>query len=335
MAIRKPIPKTQKELSIDQQTPTSARYGNPNIPVPSNENPTGITFNRSEKMSWTGDTTKPFTIGLKDLDEAVFYYFKNVIKPFVYQNGERREVPVIYGSPERWKSFQKDNYYRDKEGAIMLPIIVLKRNSITKDRTVYNKLDANSPNLYGTFQRAYNPKNFYSNFAAINNAVPAKQFYAVAVPDFVNLEYSVVVQTYYMEQLNKIIESCEYASDAYWGNPERFKFRAFIDSFSTETSLTDGKDRLVKGTFNIRLRGYIIPDTIQKEMNSISKYNTKSKFIISMETTSNSEIFQEGVTKTKDGRTRRQREDQGDLSNISDISSGTEMKNEPGTGLKG
>ena len=327
MAIRKPIPKTQKELANDQIRPTSARYGNPNIPLPSNENTTGIVFNRSEKLSWTDDTTKPFSIGIKDLDEAVFYYFQNVIKPFVYQNGERREVPVIYGSPERWKSFQKDNYYRDKKGAIMLPIIVLKRNTITKDRTVYNKLDANDPNLYGTFQRAYNPKNFYSNFAAINNAIPAKQFYAVAVPDFVNIEYSCLIQTYYMEQLNKIIESCEYASDAYWGNPERFKFRAFIDSFSTETSLTPNKDRLVKGTFNIRLRGYIIPDTIQKDMNSISKYNSKSKFIISMETTSNSEIFKEGVTKTRDGRTRRQREDQGEISNISDVTPGTKLKN--------
>lgn len=325
--IRKPIPKTQKELSNDQVNPSSARYGNPNSLLPSNENTTGIQFNRSEKLSWTDDTSKPFSIGIKDLDEAVFYYFQNVIKPFVYQNGERREVPVIYGSPERWKSFQKDNYYRDKEGAIMLPIIVLKRNTITKDRTVYNKLDANEPNLYGTFQRAYNPKNFYSNFAAINNAIPAKQFYAVAVPDFVNIEYSCLIQTYYMEQLNKIIEACEYASDAYWGNPERFKFRAFIDSFSTETSLTNGKDRLVKGTFNIRLRGYIIPDTIQKEMNSISKYNSKSKFTISMETTSNSEIFEEGVTKTKDGRTRRQRENQGNLSNTSDITPGTELKN--------
>ena len=114
----------------------------------------------------------------------------------------------------------------------MLPIIVLKRNTITKDRTVYNKLDANSPNLYGSFQRTWNPKNFYSNFAAINNKIPSKQFYAVAVPDFVNIEYSVIIQTYYMEQLNKIIEACEYASDAYWGNPERFKFRAFIDSFT-------------------------------------------------------------------------------------------------------
>lgn len=107
MAIRKPIPKTQKELSIDQQSPTDARYGNPNPTTPSNENTTGIDFNRSEKMSWEGDTTKPFSIGIKDLDEAVFFYFENVIKPFVYQNGERREVPIIYGSPERWKSFQK------------------------------------------------------------------------------------------------------------------------------------------------------------------------------------------------------------------------------------
>ena len=326
MAIRKPIPKTQKELSMDQQRPSSARYGNPNIPLNSNESETGIPFNRSEKLSWTGDTTKPFSIGIKDLDEAVFYYFENVIKPFVYQNGERREVPIIYGSPERWKSFQKDNYYRDKNGAIMLPIIVLKRNSITKDRTVYNKLDANSPNLYGSFQRAYNPKNFYSNFDAINNAIPAKQFYAVAVPDFVNIEYSCLIQTYYMEQLNKIIESCEYASDAYWGNPERFKFRAFIDSFSTETQLTSGKDRLVKGTFNIRLRGYIIPDTIQKDMNSISKYNTKSKFIISMETTSKDAIFTQGATKTKDGRTRTLDADEGGLSDIYDMKSGKKLK---------
>ena len=326
MAIRKPIPKTQKELSIDQQSPSSTRYGNPNIPIGSNESQTGIDFNRSEKLSWTGDTTKPFSIGLKDLDEAVFYYFENVIKPFVYQNGERREVPIIYGSPERWKSFQKDNYYRDKNGAIMLPIIVLNRNSISKDRTVYNKLDANSPNLYGTFQRSYNPKNFYSNFAAINNAIPAQQFYAVAVPDFVNLEYSVTVQTYYMEQLNKIIEACEYASDAYWGNPERFKFRAFIDNFTTATELTTGKDRLVKGTFNIRLRGYIIPDTVQKDMHSISKYNTKSKFIISMETTSKPEVFLPNVNITPDGRTREEISNDKEADDIYDVLDGNGLK---------
>ena len=324
---RKPIPKTQKQISIDQQQPSDPRFGNPNIPIPTQFNETGIDFNRSTKLSWKDDTSKPFSIGIKDIDEAVFYYFQNVIKPFVYQNGERRSVPIIYAAPERWKSFQRDGYYRDKKGAIMLPIMVVKRDTITKDRSVYNKLDANDPNLYASFQRAFNPKNFYSNFAAINNKIPSKQMYAVAVPDFLTLEYSVLIQTYYMEQLNKIIEACEYASDAYWGNPERFKFRAFIDSFTTQTNLTAGKNRLVIGNFNIRLRGYIIPDTVQKDMTAINKYNTKSKFIVTMETTSNSEIFDEGVVKTRDGRTRRQREDIGEVGDISDVTRGTELKN--------
>ena len=251
--IRKPVPKTQKEISIDLQTPSDPRYGNPNIASNPNESETGINFNRSEKLSWTGDTAKPFSIGIKDIDEAVFYYFKNVIKPFVYQNGERRNVPIIYAAPERWKSYQRDGYYRDKKGAIMLPIIVVKRDTITKDRSVYNKLDANDPNLYASFQRPWNPKNFYNNFAAINNKIPAKQFYAVAVPDFLTLEYSCIIQTYYMEQLNKVIEACEYASDAYWGNPERFKFRAFIDSFTTTPQKTQGIEILVRGNYLIIL----------------------------------------------------------------------------------
>jgi len=183
------------------------------------------------------------------------------------------------------------------------------------------------PNLYGTFQKAFNPKNFYSNFAALNNRIPTKQFHAVAVPDYVTLEYSCIIQTYYMEQLNKIIESIEYASDAYWGNPERFKFRAFIDNFTTATELTLGQDRLVKGTFNIRLRGYIIPDTIQKELNSIKKFNSKSKIIIQMESVSNSDIFDPNVRKLKDGRTRVNREVEGNSSNIEDVSAGKELKN--------
>jgi hypothetical protein len=90
-----------------------------------------------------------------------------------------------------------------------------------------------------------------------------------------------------MEQLNKIIESIEYASDAYWGDPERFKFRAFVDSFQTTTELTAGKDRLVKGTFNIRLRGYIIPEVMQKEVTALKKVNSKSKITVTAETVTN------------------------------------------------
>jgi hypothetical protein len=332
---RKPKPKTQKEISRNLQQATDSTRGNPNSVLNPNENETGIPFNRSTKLSFKGDTTKPFSIGIQDLDEAVFYYFKNVIQPFVYQNGERRNVPIIYGAPERWKSFQKDGYYRDKNGSVMLPIIIIKRDTLTKDRSVANKLDANMPNLYGTFQKTYNPKNAYSNFSTLNNRRPTKQFHAVAIPDYVTLEYSCIIQTYYMEQLNKIIESIEYASDSYWGDPERFKFRAFIDNFTTATELTEGQDRLVKGTFNIRLRGYIVPEVLQKDLNSIKKFNSKSKIIIQMETTSNSDIFDPNVTKLKDGRTRKDRAVDGRINSVGEVTPGREVQNpDPGSELR-
>jgi hypothetical protein len=294
---RKPIPKSQLTLSTSKNTAfrgieDRGEAGNPNNSItPPNPNytETGIDFNRSNQMSFRDDTTKQYSVGIKDIDEAVFYYFQNVIKPFVYQNGERREVPVIYGAPERWKSFQRDGYYRDKSGAIMLPILVIKRDTLSKDRTVANKLDANMPNLYGQWSKEFSSKNFYSNFGTLNNRKPVEKFHIVAQPDYVTMEYSCIIQTYYMEQLNKVIEACEYASDAYWGNPERFQFRAFIDSFTTATELTQGKDRLVTGTFNIRLRGYILPDTIQKELNATKIYNSKAKITITTETTNNIE----------------------------------------------
>jgi hypothetical protein len=160
------------------------------------------------------------------------------------------------------------------------------------------------PNLYGTYSKQFSPKNFYSNFATLNNRKPVEVFQVVAQPDYVTLEYSCLIQTYYMEQLNKIIEACEYASDAYWGNPERYQFRAFIDSFTTATELTTNKDRLVKGTFNIRLRGYIIPDTIQKDLNSMKKYNSKAKITITSEAVSNIADTYEKHDPTWDGRKR-------------------------------
>ena len=309
---RKPIPKTQRQLSLEQQEAfkgieNRGDSGNPNLSdgnFNANVQSTGIEFNRSKEMSFKDDDTKQYSVGIQDIDEAVFYYFRNVIKPFVFQNGDRREVPIIYGAPERWKSFQRDGYYRDKSNAIMLPIIVIKRDTITKDRTVANKLDANSPNLSGVWQSKFSSDNFYDNFSTLNNRKPVKTFYAVAQPDYVTMEYSCLIQTYYMSQLNKIIEACEYASDAYWGDPNKFKFRAFIDSFTTATELVQNQDRLVKGTFGIRLRGYIIPNTIQKELKSLKKYNSRAKVTITNEVVRDMRDLNPLRDPTTDGRKR-------------------------------
>jgi hypothetical protein len=276
MAGRIPIPKTQKEILVDQQVPFDVERGNPN----KSNDP-----NRATQTSFRNDNTKPFSIGLQDIDSAIMYYFQNVIRPFVVQNEERIEVPVIYGSPEKWKSYQKDGYYRDVNGAIMAPLIMFKRDSIEKNRTVANKLDANKPNNYTVTEKQYSPGNIYSNFNVLTNRIPVTTYYASVVPDYLTLTYSCVVFTYYVEQLNKIVEAIEYASDAYWGNPEQFQFQTRIDTFNTVTELQNDAERLVRSTFNIKVYGYIVPEVLQKDLNSIKKFSSKSKIIINLEST--------------------------------------------------
>lgn len=293
---RKPNPKSQLEIQNSQIEPyvfpeTGESYGNPNIPSQFNQftdtNQSGVDFNRSEQMSFKGDTVKPFTVGLQDIDESIMYYFQNVIRPTVIQNGNRLAVPVIYGSPEKWKSVQKDGYYKDKNGAIMAPLIMFKRDTIDKNRTLTNKLDANTPHLYASWMKTYNPKNAYSNFSVLTNRIPVRQYVVNVVPDYVTLTYSCAIQTYYVEQMNKIIEAINYASDSYWGDPERFKFKASIDSYSTAIEISDSTNRIIKGTFSIKLFGYIVPDNIQKEITAIKKYNSKAQVIITAEVVNN------------------------------------------------
>jgi len=273
-----PTPKTQREISISQQEAFDITRGNPN---------SASTFNRGNQVSFKDDTTKPFSLGFKEIDEAIFYYMENVIKPTVQQNGVVQKVPIIYGSPERWKQVQKDGYYRDKKGKIMMPLITFKRNNIERNRALSRKLDANNPQNVQIFTKKYSNKDAYSNFNILNNKTPLEQYYAVVVPDWVNITYDFIISTYYIEQLNKIIEAINYASDSYWGNPERFKFKATIDSFATPTELVSGGERTVKSTFQLKLYGYVVPDTIQKELIALRKFNKKTQIIFSMETVSN------------------------------------------------
>ena len=79
---------------------------------------------------------------------------------------------------------------------------------------------------------------------------------------------------------------------------------ARIDSFNTVNEIAKGEDRSVRSTFDINMYGYIIPDAIQKDLSSIKKYNSKSKVIFSMETTSNPQVFQSDPQITEDGRNR-------------------------------
>lgn len=278
----KPSPKDA--IEIDQQF-INPYLANTNGGVVVEGHP--LRNNRGQNFSFKDDVVKDIHIGLQDIDNAMMNYFNNTIKPTVVQDNNRMAVRTIYANPERWKSVQADGFLRDNNGQIIVPIIMFKRDTVEKARGLGNKIDGNTVALYQIMGESYNPRNAYDQFDVINNRIPSKQYYVTTVPDYVTITYNVIIFTNFVEQNNKIVESFEFASDSYWGDPDRFKFRASIDSFSTTTIMENGSDRVAKSTFNIKVNGYIIPDTVNKDLATVrNKYYTKAQVIFDLETVS-------------------------------------------------
>ena len=247
-------PETKVEIAPVQSIPTEVKPGQPE-------------FNRAEQVSMKDDTNnKTFSIGLEDIDGALMYYLRNVIKPTVMQNSKQIEVPVIYGSPDRWKSMQADGFYRDKNGKTMVPLIMFKRESFTKNNTLGNKLDGNRVQNVQYFETQYSKRNVYDNFGILQNQKPQKEYILGIIPDYIDITYSLSIFTDYVEQANEITEAIEFAARSYWGDPERFMFRADIQTFNTPVLLENGSDRANRTTMNVLVNGYIIPSGINAAM---------------------------------------------------------------------
>tara|TARA_Y100000389_G_scaffold199732_1_gene238674 strand:+ start:34 stop:1230 length:1197 start_codon:yes stop_codon:yes gene_type:complete len=234
--------------------------------------------NRSLEFRNDEDISKELNIGLYDHDDAISYYFDNIIRPSVVEDGNVIQVPVLYGSPERWRSVQKGYYFRDQKGKIQVPLIMYRRTSVEKDRNLTNKLDGNNPRNFSTLEKKYTPRNNYDQFSILNGMAPQKEFRHVVVPDYVKLSYECIIWTDYVEHMNKIVEAVNYAEGSYWGVPEQFKFMATIDNFQTTNDTPAGGERTVKTTFNLNIKGYLVPDALQKEL---AKQNIKKSYSMS------------------------------------------------------
>jgi hypothetical protein len=97
--------------------------------------------------------------------------------------------------------------------------------------------------------------------------------------------------------MNKLIEMINFTSDSYWGDAERFKFNAKIDTFSNTTEISQGDNRIVKTDFGLVLQGYLVPDSINKELaKKPQKYYSKSTVVFNGEL----ELIPTGAPKTRE-----------------------------------
>ena len=229
-------------------------------------------LNKARQVSRRNDDVKNVSIGIYDIDLAFKDFLEKDVKPTIEESGKFIPVPVMYASPENWSSAQKDGFMRDANGKVQTPLISFKRNSLDVN-TEYSKLKVLTDNdTSQTFIRKYTHENRYDAFSQLIGQKPVDEKYIVDRPDYVNIQYDVIVWCDFMEDLNKLVEQIIYFQGGAFG--DRYKFQIKGESYSFETTNGVGEERLVRSNVTLTTKAYIVPENRGNVINTQKAFGT-------------------------------------------------------------
>ena len=162
-------------------------------------------LNKAKQIRRDKDNVKNVSVGIYDVDSAFKNFLEKDVRPTVEDDGRFFPVPVMYASPEKWASAQRDGFMKDENGMILTPVIVFKRDNLSINTELSKLKVAQNEDAHQAFERKYTKVNRYDQFSILTGEVPKKEFLSVERPDYVDLQYEVIVWCDYMEQVNKVV----------------------------------------------------------------------------------------------------------------------------------
>lgn len=230
----------------------------PNLTQTQSSTSEDVKLNKAKQLRRDQDNVKNVSVGIYDIDSAFSNFLQNDVKPTIEDDGRFYPVPVMYASPEKWASAQRDGFMSDDNGMMLTPVISFKRNNLSINTDLAKLKVAENEDTHQMFERTYTKVNRYDQFSVLTGQTPRKEYMSVERPDYVNLEYEVVVWCDYMEQVNKIVEQIVFFQGRSFG--DRYKFVIKGDSYSFETISEMGQDRITKASINLTAKAYIVPE---------------------------------------------------------------------------
>mgnify|MGYP003151580695 CR=1 FL=1 len=81
------------------------------------------------------------------------------------------------------------------------------------------------------------------------------------MPDFVVCNYTIVMMTAYMEQMNDLNTLMIEHLETYWGDQTSYRFLTGMDGdISNEEQMESQGERLIRNEFSMSVKGYMIPE---------------------------------------------------------------------------
>ncbi len=201
------------------------------------------------------------SVSLYDVDSAIIGYLSDVVLPTLDDNGQSVKIPVVYGNSERWDGARLNGVYRDQKGKIQLPIFMIRRSGVAKNDAIPVL------NRHVSYQGVtkWSKDNRYSRFNLLTGNQPKYEVYNITVPDYVEVTYECMGWAGFTEQVNKIVESLNWASDEYWGDKTKYKFMSTITDYNIINELDEGNQRINRVECTINVKAYLLPERFDGE----------------------------------------------------------------------
>jgi len=227
---------------------------------------------------------------LEDIDRSVYNFVKD-LNLSVNTNKGNKLVPVLWATSERSFLSKNNKEIRDGQGALVFPIISIKRNSFTKSLRSSGVYQGNIPEVddekggaLSIIRKIYQDKT--KNFAnadskrlygqenyRFDNQKVIFQTISIPMPVNVDLMYEITIRTDYQQQMNHLV--LPFATRPGTINYVKLesgehKYEGFIqDQYQSQDNLSNfsGEERKFEIKINLKVVGYLVGQAHNREKN--------------------------------------------------------------------
>ena len=226
--------------------------------------------------------------GIEDVDRAVFKLFNEDIPLYFDKDKDLHRIPCIFASGERAFILRRQQPLRDKQGALILPLVSILRNGIDQDT---DKRPISQGNGELIIKKRLAPENskykeYIDKIGETNyNLNPSKssiwEYITIPTPRFFKANYEITFWSSYLQQMNHMLEAfmSSYNIDITKSfrieSPKGYWFVAQVESGLGDGGNADNyldSERLIKTTITLSVTGYIINPKFPGAPNMLRRY---------------------------------------------------------------
>lgn len=244
---------------------------------------------------------------LETIDTGIYEWLDDVLDLHTRTNQGVYKVPVIWLGTERVWQIKNDVRFRDKVGKLILPIISVNRDGVTKDPTFKGAFQAHmfeqkdyKGGAIATSEEINGEKtrNFQNNLKTgtqetgyvDENHLVVKNQYSAPIPSYVTINYSITLRTEFQQQMNDLLTPFITRTgqiNAFTFTKDGHKYEAFIQqdySMNNNTTNIGEEERMFETKITIKTLGYLVGEGFNRPRPVSARRETRPKIIFKTET---------------------------------------------------